>query len=57
MTQVFAAINHGLSEEYGKLELPHQEAKTRYVAKIGGASRDTFLTVGCLNFFRLQKCP
>lgn len=35
MTQVFAAINHGLSEEYGKIELPHQEAKTRYVAKSG----------------------
>lgn len=33
MTQVFAAINHGLSEEYGKIELPHQEAKTRYVPK------------------------
>lgn len=30
MTQVFATINHGLSEEYGKIELPHQEAKTRY---------------------------
>ncbi|GLB34735.1 putative vps54-like protein [Lyophyllum shimeji] len=29
MTQVFAAINHGLSEEYGRIELPHQEAKTR----------------------------
>ncbi|KAG5643229.1 hypothetical protein DXG03_001313 [Asterophora parasitica] len=32
MTQVFAAINHGLSEEYGKIELPHQEAKTRLLA-------------------------
>ncbi|KAF5381030.1 hypothetical protein D9615_004150 [Tricholomella constricta] len=32
MTQVFAAINHGLSEEYSKIELPHQEAKTRLLA-------------------------
>ncbi|KAG6865930.1 hypothetical protein C0991_010431 [Blastosporella zonata] len=32
MTQVFAAINHGLSEEYGRIELPHQEAKTRLLA-------------------------
>ncbi|KAG5654120.1 hypothetical protein H0H81_007172 [Sphagnurus paluster] len=32
MTQVFAAINHGLSEEYGKIELPHQEAKNRLLA-------------------------
>ncbi|KAG8923036.1 hypothetical protein FRC00_006703 [Tulasnella sp. 408] len=31
MTQVFAAVNHRLSEEYGKIELPSQEAKTRYV--------------------------
>ncbi|PBK78427.1 Vps54-domain-containing protein [Armillaria solidipes] len=29
MTQVFAAINHRLSEEYTKLELPHAAAKTR----------------------------
>ncbi|KAG9041663.1 hypothetical protein FS837_011927 [Tulasnella sp. UAMH 9824] len=29
MTQVFAAVNHRLSEEYGKIELPSQEAKTR----------------------------
>ncbi|KAF8891227.1 Vps54-like protein-domain-containing protein [Infundibulicybe gibba] len=32
MTQVFAAINHRLSEEYGKIELPHQEAKNRLLA-------------------------
>ncbi|KAF8965307.1 Vps54-like protein-domain-containing protein [Flammula alnicola] len=32
MTQVFAAINHRLSEEYGAIELPHQEAKTRLLA-------------------------
>ena len=33
MTQVFAAINHRLSEEYGKIELPTPEAKTRYVTE------------------------
>ncbi|OSD08356.1 Vps54-domain-containing protein [Trametes coccinea BRFM310] len=32
MTQVFAAINHRLSEEYGKIELPSQEAKERLLA-------------------------
>ncbi|KAG6909627.1 hypothetical protein DXG01_016409 [Tephrocybe rancida] len=32
MTQVFAAINHGLAEEYGRIELPHLEAKTRLLA-------------------------
>lgn len=31
MSQVFAAINHRLSEEYEKIELPSQEAKDRYV--------------------------
>ncbi|PPQ93257.1 hypothetical protein CVT25_015255 [Psilocybe cyanescens] len=29
MTQVFAAINHRLSEAYGVIDLPDQEAKTR----------------------------
>jgi vacuolar protein sorting-associated protein 54 len=32
MTQVFAAINHRLSEEYGAIYLPDQEAKTRCVS-------------------------
>ncbi|KAF8637425.1 hypothetical protein AX17_002920 [Amanita inopinata Kibby_2008] len=32
MTQVLAAINHRLSEEYGKIDIPHQEAKTRLLA-------------------------
>ncbi|CDO76445.1 hypothetical protein BN946_scf184781.g22 [Trametes cinnabarina] len=32
MTQVFAAINHRLSEEYAKIELPSQEAKERLLA-------------------------
>lgn len=31
MSQVFAAINHRLSEEYGKIELPHAEAKMKWV--------------------------
>ena len=30
MSQVFAAINHRLSDEYAKIELPSQEAKERY---------------------------
>ena len=30
MTQVFAAINHRLSEEYATIELPSMEAKERY---------------------------
>lgn len=43
MTQVFAAINHGLSEEYGKIELPHQEAKDRCVVmKLGDFSHAMF---------------
>lgn len=29
MSQVFAAINHRLSEEYTKIELPSLEAKNR----------------------------
>ncbi|OBZ75271.1 Vacuolar protein sorting-associated protein 54, chloroplastic [Grifola frondosa] len=32
MTQVFAAINHRLSEEYTKIELPSQDAKDRLLA-------------------------
>jgi vacuolar protein sorting-associated protein 54 len=48
MTQVFAAINHGLSEEYGKIELPHQEAKDRCVVmKVGN------FHVLCSEFFFL----
>lgn len=31
MTQVFAAMNHRLSEEYAAIELPNQEAKETYV--------------------------
>ena len=33
MTQVFAGINHRLSEEYTKIELPSQEAKERCVSR------------------------
>jgi vacuolar protein sorting-associated protein 54 len=32
MTQVFAAINHRLSEEYSAIDLPNQEAKSRLLA-------------------------
>ncbi|KAF9265568.1 Vps54-domain-containing protein [Marasmius fiardii PR-910] len=32
MSQVFAAINHRLSEEYGKIELPGEGAKVRLLA-------------------------
>lgn len=32
MTQVFAAINHRLSEEYATIDLPDQEAKNRYAS-------------------------
>jgi vacuolar protein sorting-associated protein 54 len=32
MSQVFAAINHRLSEEYGQIELQSQEAKDRMLA-------------------------
>ena len=31
MSEVFAAINHRLSEEYTKIELPTLDAKERYV--------------------------
>lgn len=34
MSQVFAAINHRLSEEYTKIELQSQEAKDRYVKSV-----------------------
>lgn len=34
MTQVFAAINHRLSEEYANIDLPSIEAKERYVVLI-----------------------
>ena len=33
MSQVFAAMNHRLSEEYSKIELPSQEAKERYITQ------------------------
>ncbi|KAF5358520.1 hypothetical protein D9756_001367 [Leucocoprinus leucothites] len=32
MSEVFAGINHRLSEVYGKIELPNQEAKARLLA-------------------------
>src|ERR1700733_5958458 len=36
MSQVFAAINHRLSEEYAKIDLPSQEAKDRFVVIVDG---------------------
>lgn len=33
MSQVFAAINHRLSEEYSEIELPTPESKQRYVSR------------------------
>jgi hypothetical protein len=33
MAQVFAAINHRLSEEYAQVELPNEEVKERRVEK------------------------
>lgn len=36
MSQVFAAINHRLSEEYAKIDLPSQEAKDRSVSNARG---------------------
>ena len=43
MTQVFAAINHRLSEEYGAIYLPDQEAKTRCVFFFHGSRIDSML--------------
>ncbi|KAJ3824734.1 vacuolar protein sorting-associated protein 54 [Lentinula raphanica] len=34
MSQVFAAINHRLSEEYSKIDLPHAEAKSRLLEDV-----------------------
>lgn len=34
MSQVFAAINHRLSEEYGQIEFQSQEAKDRHVTSV-----------------------
>lgn len=38
MSQVFAAINHRLSEEYTKIDLQSQEAKDRYVNRLNHAN-------------------
>lgn len=38
MTQVFAAINHRLSEEYAAIDLPSQESKERYASPMLFAS-------------------
>ena len=39
MTQVFAAINHRLSEEYANIELPSLEAKGRYAIPLNMSLR------------------
>ena len=41
MTQVFAAINHRLSEEYTKIELPSLDAKERCNARTRHGTFDT----------------
>lgn len=45
MSQVFAAINHRLSEEYGQIELQSQEAKDRHVTSAGTSIKVPHLTV------------
>ena len=46
MTQVLAAINHRLSEEYGKIELGGEEAKARCVLPL---CRRTWVPVSYLD--------
>lgn len=45
MSQVFAAINHRLSEEYGQIELQSQEAKDRHVTSAETPIKVSHLTV------------
>lgn len=44
MSQVFAAINHRLSEEYGQIELQSQEAKDRHVTSVKSSIKGPRLT-------------
>ena len=44
MSQVFAAINHRLSEEYGLIELQSREAKDRHVTS-AESSLQSHLTI------------
>jgi hypothetical protein len=53
MSQVFAAINHRLSDEYVKIELPSQQAKERYVPQFCFISRHS--TCSCSAFFLLRE--
>jgi len=50
MTQVFAAINHRLSEKYTTIELPNQEAKERLIPLMKNfqADVDQIIHLGCL---------
>ncbi|KAH0830648.1 Vps54-domain-containing protein [Lanmaoa asiatica] len=45
MSQVFAAINHRLSEEYGQIELRSQEAKDRHVTSAETSIKVPHLTI------------
>ncbi|KAG8970793.1 hypothetical protein FRC03_000010 [Tulasnella sp. 419] len=61
MSQVFAAINHQLSEEYSKIELPNQEAKTRmlqdarYLHEKFGALKGITAPLGMLETVVMEK--
>ena len=45
MSQVFAAINHRLSEEYGQIELQSQGAKDRHVTSVETSIKVPHLTI------------
>ena len=57
MTQVFAAINHRLSEEYGKIELPNPEAKSRCVAEFRERCPDVDADVSSFPFLLFFSVP
>jgi len=40
MSQIFAAINHSLQEEYGKIDLPNERAKDMYVLSVSPTKLD-----------------
>ena len=61
MSQVFAAINHRLSEEYGQIELQSQEAKDRHVTSVEGfINANYFECKGCWqtrdSYIRSYRC-
>ena len=55
MTQVFAAINHRLSEEYGAIDLPDQEAKSRCVLHLYKYGFMLFKTFYCIRLLADAK--